>query len=313
MERLPAIASLATWALALVLTLGFLPALGSEPRPPAPIPPAVRPSPTEIFRTLLSAPAAQRENYLSQRPPQARKVIEAKLREFEILPPEVRERRLQIAELQHFLLQVIGQPLERRPELLAQTPAAIRPFVEDRLQAWDRLPPDRQRELLTDQRLLASNPTRTRTPGPLGRGNSNSVVATAPPGASSAATPWQSLPAEERARKLQDFQRFFELSDQDQSRVLGSVPAAERRQMEATLSRFSSLPPDQRARVIRGLRRYVALTAPERAQFVEAQSQWQLMTPAERTIWRGLVNAVQPPPLPHAPRPRTFLVGTNAP
>ncbi|MEN9733302.1 MAG: hypothetical protein RLZ45_1297 [Verrucomicrobiota bacterium] len=301
--------------LILTVTLGLSAARGAETRPSAPMPPAVRPSPTEVFRTLLSAPAAQREHYLSQRPQKARKVIEAKLREFEILPPEVRERRLQIAELQHFLLQVIGEPKERRPDLLAQTPAAIRPFVEDRLQAWDRLPPDRQQELLTQQRILASTSTRsTDTHG--------SAASTAPATPRSSRNPpdlqaaldrWQQLPAEERTRKLKDFQRFFDLSDQDQARVLGSVPAAERRQMEATLSQFSSLPPDQRARVIRGIRRYITLTAPERAQFVQALSQWQLMTPAERTTWRDLVNAVQPPPLPHPPRSRTFLVGTNTP
>lgn len=83
--------------------------------------------------------------------------------------------------------------------------------------------------------------------------------------------------------------------------------------MEATLSQFSNLSPDQRARVIRGIRRYITLTAPERAQFVQAVSQWQLMTPAERNTWRDLVNAVQPPPLPQPPRLRNLLVGTNAP
>ena len=288
---------------------------GADTLPPAPMPPAVRPSPTEIFRTLLAAPTAQRELFLTQRPAAARKVIEAKLREFEILPPEVRERRLQIAELQHFLLQVIGEPRERRVELLSQPPAAIRPFVEDRLLAWDRLPPDRQQELLIQQRILASTSGRT---GPAG----NPAAATQPssppangiaPDLQPALDRWQLLTADERARKLSDFQRFFDLSDRDQARVLGSVPAAERRQMESTLSAYSALSPDQRARVIRGIRRFVTLTAPERAQFVQALSQWQLMTPAERSTWRDLVDAVQPPPLPQPARLRTFLVGTNTP
>lgn len=297
------------------VALGSRLSLGADVRPPAPMPPAVRPSPTEIFRTLLAAPPAQRELFLSQRPAPARKVIETKLREFEILPPEIRERRLQIAELQHFLLQVIGEPRERRAELLSQTPAAIRPFVEDRLLAWDRLPPDQQQDLLTQQRILASTSGRTRPNGPV-PSRSHPTPPSSPPVApdlQSALDRWQRLTPEERARKLSDFQRFFDLSDRDQARVLGSVPAAERRQMEATLSAYSTLPPDQRARVIRGIRRYVTLTAPERAQFVQALSQWQLMTPAERTTWRGLVDAVQPPPLPQAPRLRGFVVGTNAP
>lgn len=301
--------------LATAVALSSCLSLGADVRPPVPPPPAVRPSPTEIFRTLLAAPPAQRELFLSQRPAPTRKVIETKLREFEILPPEVRERRLQIAELQHFLLQVIGEPRERRAELLSQTPAAIRPFVEDRLLAWDRLPPDQQQELLTQQRILMAASNRTTPSG-------NPTAATQPsspsakgiaPDLQSALDRWQRLTADERARKLSDFQRFFDLSDRDQARVLGSVPAAERRQMEATLSAYSTLAPDQRARVIRGIRRYVTLTAPERAQFVQALSQWQLMTPAERTTWRGLVDAVKPPPLPQPPRLRGFLVGTNTP
>lgn len=237
MSRLPSL-------LVAVVALGSWLSLGADVRPPAPMPPAVRKSPTEIFRTLLAAPPAQRELFLSQRPAPARKVIETKLREFEILPPEVRERRLQIAELQHFLLQVIGEPRERRAELLAQTPTAIRPFVEDRLLAWDRLPPDRQQELLTQQRILASTGGRT---GPAGTPNPGAQALSAPskgipPDLQSALDRWQRLTPEERARKLSDFQRFFDLSDRDQARVLGSVPAAERRQMEATLSAYSTLP-----------------------------------------------------------------------
>ncbi len=279
------------------------------------MPPAVRPSPTEIFRTLLAAPPAQRELFLSQRPTDARKVIETKLREFEILPPEVRERRLQIAELQHFLLQVIGEPRERRPELITQTPLAIRPFVEDRLQAWDRLPPDRQQELLTQQRILASTSIRHGAPTGSKAGTETSLtqVMKVPTDLRSALDEWQKLTPDERARKVSDFQRFFDLSERDQARILGGVPAAERRQMEATVSQYSNLPPEQRARVIRGIRRFVTLTTPERAQFVQALSQWQLMTPAERSTWRDLVHAVQPPPLPQPPRSRAFLVGTNAP
>ncbi len=301
--------------LATAVALSSCLSLGADVRPPVPLPPAVRPSPTEIFRTLLTDPPAQRELFLSQRPAPARKVIETKLREFEILPPEVRERRLQIAELQHFLLQVIGEPRERRAELLSQTPATIRPFVEDRLLAWDRLPPDRQQDLLTQQRILASASGRTgpKRPVPLHPLPTAPASTPAEPDLESALDRWQRLTPDERARRLSDFQRFFDLSDRDQARVLGSVPAAERRQMEATLSAYSTLAPDQRARVIRGIRRYVTLTAPERAQFVQALSQWQLMTPGERATWRGLVDAVQPPPLPEPPRLRGFVVGTNAP
>lgn len=210
---------------------------------------------------------------------------------------------------------MIGEPTERRAELLSQTPAAIRPFVEDRLLTWDRLPPDRQQDLLTQQRILASTSGRARPNGPVPSRSHPTPPSSTPaaPDLQSALDRWQRLTPDERARRLSDFQRFFDLSDRDQARVLGLVPAAERRQMEATLSSYSTLPPDQRARVIRGIRRYVTLTAPERSQFVQALSQWQLMTPAERTTWRGLVDAVQPPPIPQPPRLRGFVVGTNAP
>jgi hypothetical protein len=299
--------------LALTGLLWAQPAIPPEPRPAPPTPP-IRKAPTEIFRELLSASPAEREKFLSARSPAARQSIETKLREFEALSAEHRELRLQVAELQHFLFQLIQAPPHQQAEVLAKCPKGVRPLLEERWQTWVQLAPDRQRELLESQKSLSW----------FVRGQANdpqavtNLLAQIPAGQrteiEAQLVRWRALTPEERARKTADFQRFFELSERERVKVLRTVSSEERQEMEATLAQFASLPPEQRERAVHGFRRFLALTAPERAEFLQGIAQWQQMTPTERATWRQMVALITaPPPMPPKPRARSVLVSTNSP
>src|SRR5271155_4320689 len=98
-----------------VLTLGLLANIGwaaqtnSVELPPAPpgfkyqeITPKLRLhqlSPVEYFRTLLGMTSAQREGLLANKSADDRNAILAKVREYEAMPPDIREARLRQTEL----------------------------------------------------------------------------------------------------------------------------------------------------------------------------------------------------------------------
>jgi len=265
--------------------------------PPRLVPPALPPrqAPTAVFRELLAASPTERERQLASRSPSARHLIESKLREFETLPPGQRELRLRVAELQYFLSPLLRANPGSRPELLAQAPTDLRPLLEERLKAWDRLPTEKHHDLLDSEKSLSwfvrlqSSNAATIT----------NLLAKIPPAKrlelESRLSRWKALTPDERIQKTADFQRFFKLSDHQREKVLGVISPAERQGMEATLARFAELPPDQRARTVQGFRQFLSLTATERAEFLQSISKWKQMTPTERAAWRDMVAQITAP------------------
>ena len=116
--------------------------------------PRVR-TPTDRFRELLAANAEQREVLLSRKPPAARALIEAKLREFGALRPDEREIRLRLAQFQDSLRTLLPlSPSERGP-VMASVPEEDLPWIEERLVAWDQLPESERRDVLESERRLS--------------------------------------------------------------------------------------------------------------------------------------------------------------
>ena len=317
-SRLRPVQLLASLVAAASITAQVPPATpaSSEPtqRANLPLPPAPKTS-TEIFRELLAASPAERDRMLATRSPQARQLIESKLREFEILPPAHRELRLRVAELQYHLSPLLRAVPAERARLLSAAPADLRPLLTHRLEAWDALGEDQRRDLLDNEPSMTwfvrlQTLPATQVTNALAR-----VPAAQRAAVERGYSRWIALPPAERARKTADFQRFFELSESERDKVLGSISPSERAQMEATLEQFAQLAPEQRARVVRGFQRFQELNATERMQFLQNAVRWQSMTPAERTAWRDLVRRVtQPLPMPPNPQQRRpQLVGTNSP
>jgi hypothetical protein len=265
------------------------------------IPPLPK-SPVEIFRELLAATPAEREQYLSTRSARSREIIEAKLREFGPLTPDQREIRLRVAQLQFHLSPLLRSPVAERAALLAQISEPERTLVEARLKAWDQLSSAAQADLLKNEKSLGWF-IKLETVGPLDRMVLiGQMPPTAVPEVERQFKLWKARPERDRLEALANFQRFFDLTPAERERTLRTLSEPERRQMEQTLASFAAMPPEQRDRCVRAFRRFAGMTPVERAGFLQSATVWQKMTPNERDAWRRLVKTLPPPPpLPPLP------------
>jgi len=246
--------------------------------------PATRQSPVAFFRKLLQAGPAERNKLLATRPGAAGARILVKLREYEAMPPEERELKLQATELRYYLLPLMKTARADRTEQLAKVPPELLPLVKSRLLQWDILPPPLQAE------FLAHDDT------------AHYFAQTPRPSATNA----------QAALMAEEFKAFFEIKAQEKQRVLSALSAPEREQMEKTLKTFEGLPEQQRLLCVRNYAKFAGMSETERAEFLKNAESWSQMSPEERQAWRDLVAEVPiwppmpPPPLPPLPPGLTF-------
>lgn len=233
-------------------------------------------SPITYFRQLLAMSPAERNNALTNRPPEARKRILDKIHEYTKLDPDERELRLKATELRWWLTPLLQiTPASREPRL-AQVPDDLREIVSSRLAQWDALPAGLQKELLANDKAIR-------------------YFANVQTNNSAAPTP-------EQKRIAEQFDRFFELTPMEKQQTLNTLSAAEREAMEKTLKSFEQLPPQQRAQCIRNYAKFAGMNAAERKDFLKNAEKWSKMSPKERQAWRDLVARV--PIMPPAPTPQ---------
>jgi Protein of unknown function (DUF3106) len=278
----------------------FSPAAGNFTNAPASIklisattnipPPALRAkSPVDFFRQLLAMTPDERKNFLTNRPPEIRERILAKVSEYEALNPDERELRLRATELRWYLMPLLRESPTNRAALLAQLPDDIRPLVQSRLEEWIILPPQLQQEFLKNERIL--------------RYFAQVDVNNAPPEnvepSNADRAHWNALSEAERRQIAAGFNQFFELTPDEKQETLNTLSDAERRQMEKTLQAFDKMPPNQRAECINAFAKFASMSGAEQAEFLKNAARWAQMSPAERQAWRDLVAHVPEwPPLP---------------
>jgi hypothetical protein len=267
-----------------------VPAPQSPPHPILDLPPAK--SPVELFRELLAMPRAERENTLATRPPEARRQIMAKLREYETLRPEQRELRLKSTELRWYLLPLMQSSPTNRVMLLDRIPPEDRDLVTARLKEWDALPAQVQQELLQNEATIQYfTELRSGSPPAISPARRQKLEA--------GIAQWRALPEDRRREIAQRFNQFFDLKPEEKSRVLSALSPAERRQIEKTLKSFERLPEVQRQQCIDSFEKFANLSLIERQEFLKNAERWKLMSPEERQSWRELVSVLSSqPPLP---------------
>src|SRR5882724_3021639 len=197
-------------------------------------------SPVGTFRELLAMNLTERKQFLADRPPEIRRQILAKLRQYEALKPAERDLRLKVTELRWYLLPLMRAPATNRLEQLAAIPKEDRQLVEDRLQVWDILPAELQKELLDNEATMRyfcelgnQNPSLTNiSPGQTNRANQGLEA-------------WQNLPEEQKQKLLVRFNQMFGLTEREKDRVLKTLSEPERQQIENTLRKFGTLSPEQ--------------------------------------------------------------------
>ncbi len=282
--------------------------------PPAP-PPLPR-APVEYFRQLLALSPAARAPLLAPRPPESRRALEAKLAEYEKLPPAEREARLRATELRWQLTRLLRIPSADRSNALAVVPDVFRKLVEERLRQWDQFPAATRQKILTNEVALTLF---TRLEGAAPKLPPPSLKIYPPPmrqKMEADLAQWKSLPEEQRLRTTGNFQKFFDLNEKQKTRTLKSLGETERAQMEKTLQTFEQLPKGRRELCLKGFQQFANLTPEERGQFLQNAEQWQTMSAEDREAWRLLVARVGTPARPPLPpgirstRPGT-LVATN--
>jgi hypothetical protein len=255
-------------------------------------------SPIDFFRELLHQNPSERTQSLTNRSPESQKLILAKVREYESLSPEDCELRLRVTELHFYLVPLMNTPATNRAVQLAQIPSDTRKLVEDRLEQWDKLTLESQKDLLQNETTLrALSDMDPRSPEPtiakLTEGQRAELEA--------GIRRWQGLSAEQRRGTVTRFQLFFELTEEEKQKVLGTLSEAERQQLDRTLDSFSKLTPLQRAQCVRSFEKFTSLSPDERQQFLKNAARWQALSPSQRQLWRDLVyNLSHQPPMPPA-------------
>ena len=264
-------------------------------------------SPVDQFRELLALPPSARESHLTNRPPEIRKRILGKLREYDAMKADDRELLLRSTQLRWYLLVFMEIPPDKRASQLAEVPETDRRFVETHLGEWDLLPKDEQNEILKYQNVIENL---------LARGFTNAAFTTnVISGGFQNLDAFLKLPLEQRQQMYDNFQRFFELSDAEKQKTLGEMPPQERMLMAAAMKRFSQLPAPLREQCLKSFSKFSSMSAAEREEFLKNAERWRELTPAERQAWREVVFRVRkgpplpqliaplPPPLPPPPLP----------
>ncbi len=234
----------------------------------------------------------ERANYLTNKAPEIRERILAKVREYLALDPDERELRLDATELRWYLLPLLRESSTNRDARRAQVPDNLRDLVQSRLVEWDALPPQFRQEFLDNEQTLhyISHVDPTNAPPEPG-------AQRVPTDAQQAH--WQALSQEDRQRITAQFSQFFDLTPDEKQKTLNTLSEAERAQMEKTLQSFDKLPPAQRAQCIRAFTQFAGMSPAERAEFLKNAERWSQLPPKERQAWRDLVAQVPLwPPLP---------------
>jgi len=271
---------------------------GSSP-PPMPM----SKSPVDVFRELLGQSPGERAEFLAKRPPESRKLILAKLREYESLTAEERTLRLEVTELRWYLLPLMKVSEVNRAVQLATVPDGVRKLVEDRLERWDKLPREVQKQVLDNEDILRFYFECVAR---------NGDQAAGPPEPQS-----RVLSDEQRQAIKYSLEQFFLLTPEEKSKVLHTLSEPERQQIDKSLQTFANLTPAQRSECLRSFQKFASLSIHARQQFLKSAEEWETMTPTERQSWKDLVYKLSrlppiPPGLGFPPIPGPLQPSTGA-
>ena len=310
------------WCLEAVGMVGWLSIQSPSPPPvpPAPVPrtvqrlPPLPPSPIAFFRKLLAASPPERVQTLAGYSAVHRQSLEAKLKEYAALKPEDRELRLRVLEVRWYLLPLMRMDPSRQIEALPGVPENDRPLIERRLAQWNHLPPDLQKEVFDNERMLNY----------FTRVDTNSSATVLPPSPEPLAdghqaweenlARWRALPKSQREQMLARFRHFFELTPTEKQKTLRLLSQSDRQQVALAVETLEKLAPLQRQQYLDAFNRYSNFTPEQREEFLENAKRWLALPSSERQKWRDLDRRLPPlPPGFNEPPPPPGFRRPNAP
>jgi hypothetical protein len=256
-------------------------------------------SPVEYFRGLLGMTPEEREHVLAGKPPPERRLVLAKIAEYEAMPEEMRDERLHQTELRWRLMNLMRLPPATRQAQLKLISPLDQPMIMSTLTQWDELPAPLRHDLAGSDSLMREY--LQWQSGTAGR-RQESLQNLSPERQQQwlqELRRWQSLSEGQRAQWSGEFRTFFTLTDSERKNAMDALSDSERQEMEQTLRAFALLPAAQRQLCIRSFQRFASMPATEQNEFLRNAQRWEAMSAHEREVWRRLVPELPPmPPLP---------------
>jgi hypothetical protein len=301
------------WSLRLFLIVLFTLSAAAQPPTRVQTPP-LPPSPVQEFREWLAMKPDDRAKAVAGYPADKQKVLLQKLLAYEVLPPEERERRLQMLELRWFMRPLMAMKPEERRSSMELVPVPLRRVVQERLAHWDALDSQARKEILDNdnaRELVARYFGEVKQ----GRAPEDIIRILSPERRAEleiALKKWNSPPPASRGRSTEQLTAFFRLSRAQQERTFEELPESERQDIQKTLDIFAKLSPEQRRVCVESFDKFALLPPPERASFLRNAARWQQMTPQDRAAWKQLVTKLPPlPPTPvvEPPKPEASSTG----
>lgn len=304
------------FAFAFVLGANFV---AGQPAPDvrtAPMPP-LSPSPIDLFRRLLATNVTGRDQFMSGKSAAMRQYLESRIHEFEVMPADERNAKLQALELRWYMPRVMKLKPAERASRFETVPEPIRSIIRQRLLQWDILPPQLQQEVLDNETAIRffERPERA--------GGSEGVLGAMSTGQRSDLekryAEWMMLPETKRQEIVRRFDELVGMPEAARSNALVRITEADYAQMQQTLSQFNALSKEQRAQAIQGFLKFAELSPAEQAAFLRTAQRWRTMSEKDRELWRDVVTRAQavrtnaPPPMPGNARATesSTLLATN--
>ena len=251
-------------------------------------------SPVQKFRELLAMTPEARIQSLSNRPPEIRLRVLAKLTEYEALPAHERELRLEQTHLRWLLLALVNLTPDQRSAQLSLLTGEDRQLITPRLAQWDQLPADVQHQVLEYEHAIGQISKGTQ-PVP----NTNSTSPPEPPAPPTVLVNFLKLPLEQRKEIFVNFQKFFRLSDFEKQKTLATMHGSQREKTELAFASLKGLTDEKQREILEQVRSFSEMSESARREFLHNSERWRALTAVERQAWRQLMNRSKPlPPMP---------------
>jgi hypothetical protein len=253
----------------------------------------------DLFRELLAQSPYERSQFLKERNPVSQKVILAKLREYESLPPEERDLRLRVTELRWYLVPLMKAPAANRNGQLATVPERLRGQVEARLLQWDKLPRAVQQQVIDNEDILNYYIEQTAKIQTTSAESPSGITAAQSDRLEKAIHQWLALSEDQRQKVRASFYQALELSPEAKNNLFITLSVPEQRQLELTLRALGRLTPPQRAECLRSFEKLASMDAEDRQEFLKSAKHWEQMTDTGRQAWKDLLTKLSRlPPVP---------------
>jgi hypothetical protein len=249
-----------------------------------PLPPPQ--SPVSSFRELIEMSPEARAKALEKKPEASRKIVEARLKEFDVLPPDQRKVRLRLMQLRWELMLLVRNSPTNRTQNMSLIPEEDRGLINERLAYWDKLSPGLQKWALENEMMLSYFIS--------GEARSSSEL-------TNSMTQWSQFSFQQQRKIYEDFREVFGLAEPERQRIMAKALLPERskeqrEQIDKVLQLFEKLPRSQQEQWMASFRKFSSMSMEQQAQFLQNAQRWEKMPEQDKEKWRSV------PPLPPLPQ-----------